>query len=79
MRLFEKLRKSAYLYNVASLKFGATPQTISRWLKVYREGGLSALGKSKRRGKATSMGHRKRIADLSVSWRDFRKKTKTLK
>ena len=78
-RIVLEVEKKHLPLHVASLKFGAAPQTICRWLKAYREEGLSALGESKKRGKATSMGHRKRIADLSVSWRDFRKKTKTLK
>ena len=57
--VLEVEKKYLPLY-VALLKFGAAPQTISRWLKVYREEGLSALGKSKRRGKASSMGRPKK-------------------
>ena len=40
----------------ASLKYGAAPQTISEWFKKYREKGLAALDKTKKRGRPPIMG-----------------------
>ena len=60
--------------HVAPLKFGAAPQTICRWLKAYREEGLSALGEFKKRGKASSMGRPKKnskpLSELEQLWKE---------
>ena len=60
--------------HVASLKFGAAPQTICRWLKAYREEGLSALGESKKRGKVSSMGRPKKNSKPLSELEQLRKK-----
>ena len=53
-RIVLEVEKKHLPLHIASLKFGAAPQTICRWLKAYREEGLSALGESKKRGKTSS-------------------------
>lgn len=40
----------------ASLKYGASPQRISAWLKIARTEGLEALSKYKKRGRPLGMG-----------------------
>ena len=75
-RIVLEVEKKHLPLHVASLKFGAAPQTICRWLKAYREEGLSALGESKSEAKYQVWVDLKRIAILSVSWNNFGKKTR---
>lgn len=55
-----EIEKKHLTLHAASLKFGAAPQTISRWLKIYREEGLPALDKFKKRGRQPGMGRPKK-------------------
>ena len=78
-RIVLEVEKKHLPLHVASLKFGAAPQTICRWLKAYREEGLSALGESKKRGKASSMGRPKKNSKPLSELEQLRKENQELK
>ena len=42
--------------HAASLKYGASSTRIEMWLRMYRQGGFSALGEIKKRGRPSGMG-----------------------
>lgn len=44
----------------ASLKYGASPQSIGVWLKIMRTEGIDALSKCKKRGRPPHMGKSKK-------------------
>ena len=46
--------------HAASLKYGASSQRISVWLRQYREGGLAALNSIKKLGRPPGMGRPKK-------------------
>ena len=50
------IEKNNLTLHVASLKYGASPQRIWFWYKMYREKGLAALENTKRRGRPPIMG-----------------------
>ena len=78
-RIVLEVEKKHLPLHVASLKFGAAPQTICRWLKAYREEGLSALGESKKRGKVSSMGRPKKNSKPLSELEQLRKENQELK
>ena len=78
-RIVLEVEKKHLPLHVASLKFGAAPQTICRWLKAYREEGLSALGESKNRGKVSSMGRPKKNSKPLSELEQLRKENQELK
>ena len=55
-RIALEVEKKHLPLHVVSLKFGVAPQTICRWLKAYREEGLSALGESRQMAMIPSEG-----------------------
>ena len=50
------IEKNHLTLHVASLKYGACPQRIWFWYKMYREKGLAALKNTKKRGRQPIMG-----------------------
>ena len=50
------IEKKHITLHAASLKYGASSQTISVWLKMYREHGWAALEVVKKRGRTPGMG-----------------------
>ncbi|HRN15629.1 MAG TPA: helix-turn-helix domain-containing protein, partial [Xylanibacter oryzae] len=48
----------------AWLKYGASPQRLSVWLKIARTEGLSGLNQFKRRGRPLCMGNQERTENL---------------
>ena len=78
-RIILEIEKKHLPLHVASLKFGAAPQTICRWLKAYREEGLYAPGKSKKRGKASSVGRPKKNSKPLSELEQLRKGNQELK
>ena len=65
--------------HAASLKYGASPQRISFWLKVYREEGLAALARMKKRGRPPSMGRPKKNSRPLTELERLRKEVQELK
>ena len=53
--------------HAASLKYGASPQMISVWLRMYREQGWTALEHIKKRSRPPSMGRPKKNSKLKGS------------
>ena len=74
-----EIEKKHLTLHAASLKFGAAPQTISRWLKAYREEGLSALCKFKRRGRPPGMGRPKKNSKPLSELEKLQKENQELK
>ena len=55
-RIVLDIEENHLTLHAASLKYGASPQRISVWLKLYRENGWAALESIKRRGGQPGMG-----------------------
>ena len=65
--------------HAASLKYGACPQRISAWLKLYREKGWAALESIKRRGRPPGMGRPKKDSKPLTELERLRKEVQELK
>ena len=65
--------------HAASLKYDASPQRISFWLKVYRDEGLAALARMKKRGRPPSMGRPKKNSRPLTELERLRKEVQELK
>ena len=63
----------------ASLKYGASPQRISVWLRAYREGGLVALETARKPGRPSSMGRPKKNSKPLTELERLRKENQELK
>ena len=65
--------------HAASLKYGASSQRISVWLKIYREEGLAALVRIKKRGRPPGMGRPKKKSKPLTELERLRKEVQELK
>ena len=65
--------------HAASLKYGASPQRILFWLKVYREEGLVALARMKKRGRPPGMGRPRKNSKPLTELERLRKEVQELK
>lgn len=54
------IEKNHLTLHEASLKYGASPQRLSVWLKIMRTEGIDALSKCKKRGRPSYMGRPKK-------------------
>ena len=63
----------------ASLKYGASPQQISVWLRTYREGGLAALETARKPGRPSSMGRPKKNSKPPTELERLQKENQELK
>jgi len=71
--------KNHVTLHAASLKYGASPQRISFWLKIYREEGLAALARIKKRGRPPGMGRPKKKSKPLTELERLRKEVQELK
>ena len=65
--------------HAASLKYGASPQCISVWLRQYRQGGLVALNSTRKRGRPPGMGRPKKNSKPLTELERLRKEVQELK
>ena len=65
--------------HAASLKYGASPQCISVWLRQYRMEGLAALNSMKRRGRPPGMGRPRKNSKPLTELERLRKENQELK
>ena len=65
--------------HAASLKYGASPQRILFWLKIYREEGLAALARIKKRGRPPGMGRPRKNSKPLTELERLRKEVQELK
>ena len=65
--------------HAASLKYGASQQRISFWLKVYREEGPAVLARMKKRGRPPGMGRPKKNSRPLTELERLRKEVQELK
>ena len=65
--------------HAASLKYGASPQRIRFWLKMYRESGWAALETIKRRGRPPGMGRPKKKSKPLTELEKLRKENQELR
>ena len=65
--------------HAASLKYGASPQRISFWLKVYRGEGLAALARIKKRGRPPGMGRPKKDSKPQTELERLQKENQELR
>ena len=65
--------------HAASLKYGASSQRISVWLRQYRMEGLAALNSTKRRGRPPGMGRPKKNSKPLTELERLRKEVQELK
>ena len=63
----------------ASLKYRASSQRISEWLRQYRTGGLAALISTKRRGRPPGMGRPRKNSKPLTELERLRKEVQELK
>ena len=63
----------------ASLKYGASTSRISVWLKLYREYGLAALERTKKRGRPPGMGRPRKDCKPLTELERLRKENQELK
>ena len=63
----------------ASLKYEASPQCISTWLRQYRTGGLAALNSTKKRGRPPCMGRPMKNSKPLTELERLRKEVQELK
>ena len=73
------IEKNHLTLHAASLKYGASPQRILFWLKVYREEGLVALARMKKRGRPPGMGRPKKNSKPLTELERLRKEVQELK
>ena len=65
--------------HAASLKYGASPQRIRFWLKMYRESGWAALETIKRRGRPPGMGRLRKDSKPLTELEKLRKEVQELR
>ena len=63
----------------ASLRYGASPQRISVWLKLYREKGWTALAVVKKRGRPPGMGRPRKNSKPLTELERLQKENQELK
>ena len=65
--------------HAASLKYGASPQILSVWLRMYREHGWAALRTVKRRGRPPGMGRPRKNSKPLTELERLRKEVQELR
>lgn len=65
--------------HVASLKYGASSTRIETWLRMYRQGGFSALGEIKKRGRPPGMGRPRKNSKPLTELERLQKENQELK
>ena len=78
-RIVLDIEKNHLPLHTASLKYGASPHCLSRWLKMYREQGLSALETVKKRGRPPGMGRPRKNSRPLTELEQLRKENQELK
>ena len=73
------IEKNHLTLHAASLKYGASSQIISVWLKKYRESGFVALENVKKRGRPSDMGRPKKDSKPLTELERLRKEVQELK
>lgn len=65
--------------HAASLKYGASPQRISAWLKIWRTNGIDALSICKKRGRPPGMGRPRKNSKPLTELERLQKENQELK
>ena len=65
--------------HAASLKYGASSQRISVWLRQYRTSGIAALNSTKKRGRPPGMGRPRKNSKPLTELERLRKEVQELK
>ena len=65
--------------HAASFKYGAAPQSISRWLRIYRQEGLAAFERVKKRGRPPGMGRPRKNSKPLTELERLQKENQELK
>ena len=73
------IEESHLTLHAASLKYGASPQRISAWLKIARTDGIEALSKSKKLGRPPGMGRPKKNSKPLTELERLQKENQELK
>ena len=73
------IEKKHITLHAASLKYGASSQRISVWLKMYREHGWAALEVVKKRGRPPGMGRPRKNSKPLTELERLRKEVQELK
>jgi len=78
-RIVLDIEENHLTLHAASLKYGASTQTISVWLKMYREAGVVALKSIKKRGRPPGMGRPKKNSKPLTELERLRKEVQELR
>ena len=78
-RIVLDIEENHLTLHAASLKYGASPQRISVWLKLYRENGWAALESIKRRGGQPGMGRPRKDSKPLTELERLRKENQELR
>ena len=78
-RIVLDIEKNHLTLYAASLKYGANATRISIWLKMYREQGLAALRRTKRRGRPPIMGRPRKDSKPLTELERLRRENQELK
>ena len=73
------IEKNHLTLSAASLKYGASVQRLSAWLRMYREGGVHALEFYKKRGRPRSMGRPRKNSKPLTELERLQKENQELK
>ena len=63
----------------ASIKYGVSANSLSIWLKKYRQGGIEALSITKKRGRPPGMGRPKKVQKPETELERLRREVQELK
>ena len=78
-RIVLDIEENHLTLHAASLKYGASPQRISVWIKLYRENGWAALESIKRRGGQPGMGRPRKDSKPLTELERLRKENQELR
>ena len=73
------IEKNHLTLHAASLKYGASPSSMAVWLKLYREGGLAALARIRKRGRPPDMGRPRKNSKPLTELESLRRENQELK
>ena len=79
MQIVLDIEKNHLTLHAASIKYGPSPDTIKKWLRIYRTEGLSGLERIKKQGKPPGMGRPRKNSKPQTELERLRKEVQELR